>query len=893
MSGLLLQTRRFTAFFVFVMPLLVTELLSSDEVKTDRLTFESSVLPIFKAKCISCHSGEDPKGELNLTRRSSLLRGGKSGASIRLRAAESSLLWERIAADEMPAKGPPLTAAEKGVIRAWINEGASGDEEDQPTDGTKEATSVPQFSDDERKFWSFIPPSRPQLPKVNGVNRLQNPIDAFVLVRLENEKLSISPTADRTTLIRRAYYDLVGLPPSPDEVMEYLADPREDAYERLIDRLLSSPHYGERWGRHWLDVAGYSDSAGILNEDRPLEFAFRYRDYVIQAFNKDKPYDRFLQEQIAGDELVDYWTHFENDDQLPAEVIEGVTATGYLRCAADSSRPDFNTIKNADAQYFYPTINDTIKIVSTSTLGLTLQCARCHNHMYDPIPQEDFYRVQAIFMGAYRPTNWIPQMKRRIVEASKSQIELAKKRNAEVDVKVAEHKKSLQELREQSKSRLFADRLAKLPEAIQEDVQKSIETAADQRSEVQKYLAEKFQSTLTPDDKTLDRELLSTYPEYKQSVEQLDGEVAAQERRRMSFDEIRALYDLPGEVPTPLLHRGDALIPGRNVAPGTISVLEQVAPFEWTRPSADAKTSGRRLAFARWLTQANHPLTARVMVNRIWLHHLGAGIVTTPGDFGQSGARPTHPKLLDWLATNFVANDWSVKHMHRTIMTSSTYRQSSRQSDPNSEIANPQSVDQDNRLLWRQRIRRLEAEPMRDAVLCVAGTLNRQLLGHPIRMQRHGDGEVTTVSGSDAHRRSVYLQVLRLTPLTMLNNFDQPVMETNCALRSRSTVATQALTLLNSDAMIQAAEAMAQRVADESEGEAVSRAVWFAFSREPTQTERQTLVEFLKTQANRHCQSIADDSGKPSAEQTAEAKRLALADVCHMLLSANEFVYVD
>ena len=290
------------------------------------------------------------------------------GAAIRIAAAEFSLLYEKIASGEMPAVGQKLTDAEKGIIRTWINDGAEGVDRASSVDDADDVGGI--------DHWSFNPPVRPDVPGVEQAEHISNPIDAFVLRQLEDEGLTLAPDADRLTLLRRASFDLIGLPPTPDEVAEFLADERPGAYGRMIDRLLASPQYGERWGRHWLDVAGYADSAGVLSADVPLPLAYRYRDYVIRAFNSDKPYDRFLQEQIAGDELTDYWTADDTLERLPDEVVEAITATGYLRTAADASRPDFSTIKNAASQYYYPTMFDTLQIVCSSTMGLTIQCAR-------------------------------------------------------------------------------------------------------------------------------------------------------------------------------------------------------------------------------------------------------------------------------------------------------------------------------------------------------------------------------------------------------------------------------------------------------------------------------------------------------------------------------------
>lgn len=880
--------RPFAPFFLASCSALILGILSSPsavgrdteepgKVKT-KITFEEHVLPIFKARCVKCHAGAEPSQGLRLTTRRDILRGGQSGPAMRIAAAESSLLWEKLASNEMPKDGPALSPDEKGLIRSWINDGATSINATDD-DANEPESSVGQQQSD---HWAFRPPLRPAVPTVSTSERVRNPIDAFVIAALEAKGLSLSAEASREVLLRRASFDLIGLPPSPDEVRAFLADLDENAYDQLIDRLLASDHYGERWGRHWLDVAGYADSAGVLSEDRPLPTAFRFRDYVIRAFNSDKPYDRFLQEQIAGDELTDYWTAYEQLDRLPDEVVDAVTATGYLRCAPDSSRPDFSTIKNADAQYFYPTINDTLQIVASSTMGLTLQCARCHSHKFDPIPQVDYYRLQSIFMTAFRPKQWIPQMDRKLLVASASQKKSAEELNGKLDAEITRLKKELTDLRAEFKQRLFNDRLAMVPEPIRADVQQALSKPVDQRTPVETYLAEKFQLLLQPDDQTLDKQLPEMFVDYRTGIDQRNSAIAEQEKQRIAFDELRALYDQPGPVVTPLLRRGDALTPGPPVEPGVLTSLITPAEFQWSPPVPEARTSGRRLAFARWLTQPDHPLTARVMVNRIWQHHFGEGIVATPEDFGTLGSPPSHPQLLDWLAREFVENGWSIKHIHRLIMTSSTYRQRSSISEP--AQARENEVDPDNRLLWRQRLRRLDAEPLRDAMLHVAGLLDRSMFGHPIPVARRPDGEVSIADGQNDRRRSIYVQILRGNPLTMLQAHDQPVMETNCTRRSRSTVSTQALTLLNSDATVAWSVAFADRALQEAPDSPVAFAALAAWSREARTDELNLLNEFVTEQQSRYLSS---------GEQSDTSRRKALADLCHMLLASNEFVYVD
>lgn len=943
--------------------------------------FEEHVLPILKARCFRCHAGTEPANGLRVTSRAELLAGGDSGPAIRLGAAESSLLWVKLASGEMPKDGPALSATEKGLIRVWINDGA-------PSTAPVAAAGIGATPSGEPRaagavttptHWSFLPPVRPAVPatrrgdlptKVDGTVSTLNAIepdrssprtavDAFVMEALQAKGLSVASPASRTVLLRRVSFALLGLPPRVEDIDDFAADETPDAWERQLDRLLASPRYGERWGRHWLDLAGYADSAGILNEDRPIANAYRYRDYVIRALNSDKPYDRFLQEQLAGDELSDYWTAYETQERLPETVVEAVTATGYLRCAADASRPDFASIKNADAQYFYPTINDTLQIIASSTMGLTLQCARCHSHKYDPIPQTDYYRMQAVLMAAFRPKQWIPQMDRKLPVATRAEQQAAEAANGRLDKRIAALRQELVQTRTTYADRLFETRLAEVSEPIRGDVKKAFGKPAKERSPIEAYLVEKFQPSLRPDDKSLDKLLPEIYADYKPVAEKLNQAIVASETERIRFDDLRALYDLPGDVVTPVLRRGDPLTPGDPVEPGVLSAIATPEPFRWQRSGvkqpaasgADAKlstsdatggvaianaqhpsdrTSGRRLAFARWLTQPRHPLTARVLVNRVWLHHFGEGLVATPEDFGVLGAAPSHPRLLDWLACEFADGGWSLKSLHRVLLSSAAYRQSSTVSATAEESG--KNADPGNRLLWKQRLRRLEAEPLRDAMLAAAGMLDHCQFGPPIPVARRGDGEVNVADGANPRRRSIYLQILRLAPVTLLQSHDQPVMAVNCTRRGQSTVATQALTLLNSDAVANAARELADRAraaastADfpaaapaapqiasaESSIRFLGLAAW---AREFSVDEVAELKRFLATQTAAYAAAAASSApvaapvAKPTdASVTAPAnasanapvsaanleyERKAWIDLAHMLLAANEFVYID
>ncbi|HVS39158.1 MAG TPA: PSD1 and planctomycete cytochrome C domain-containing protein [Gemmataceae bacterium] len=849
--------------------------------------FEKDILPLFQEKCLRCHGSDTRRAELDLRGKAAMLKGGESGPALSPGSPEKSLLWIKIAADKMPpGKAAKLTDAEKTLVRAWIEAGAR----DSGVATLPEEESAP-IREEDRRFWSFRGPVRPAVPAVRQTVRIRNPIDAFVLAKLEEKGLTFAPEADKATLLRRVTCDLTGLPPTPAEIDAFLKDDSPDAYEKVVDRLLASPHYGEQWARHWLDLAGYADSEGILDADYPRTAAWRYRDYVVRAFNADKPYDRFLKEQIAGDELTDYWTAYHTQKELPPDVIEGLIATGFLRCACDTSRPDFSTIKNAPG-YYYQTLDDTLKIVASSTLGLTVQCARCHSHKYDPIPQTEYYRLQAVFMSAYRPYQWVPQVQRRLLEGGEAQVKEVNDANAKVDAAVADLKKQADALTREYADKLFADRLAALPEAIREDVRTALGADPAKRDAVQNYLASKFQKELRPDPPALAQLLPKTYPDYSMKSAALAEAIKAEQAKHHELPEIRALYDLPGEPQTPLLRRGDYLNPGPDVQPGVLTALDVSKPFDWKPPAKDAPTSGRRLAFAEWLTQPDHPLTARVMVNRLWLYHFGEGIVATPDNFGRIGSPPSHPELLDWLATQFVApspqpsppsvggearvRGWSIKAMQRLIVTSSAYRQAS--VSPTAAAA--KKIDPDDRLLWRQRMRRLEAESLRDSILAVSGSLNAEMYGPPVPMQRQGDGEVTAPADASGARRSIYLQVRRSQPLTLLQVFDQPVMETNCTRRAVSTTPSQALTLLNSDFLTRQADAFAGRVLKEKPDDPAAYAVLTAFGRPITAKEKGTLTSFLEAQAKRY-------------QGTPDAARRALADLCQMLMSADEFAYVD
>jgi hypothetical protein len=737
--------------------------------------------------------------------------------------------------------------------------------------------------------WAFHPPVRPPLPQVIAANPTAfNPIDRFLLAALQRQGLTFAPPAARRPLLRRITYDLIGLPPTPEEVEAFVQDRSPHAYEKVVDRLLADPRYGERWARHWLDTAGYADSEGILEEDRIRPNAWRYRDYVIRSLNADKPYDRFLCEQIAGDELTDY----RHVAQWAPDIDEAVTATGFLRTAVDATRDDFNA--HQYAEYQVRMLHDTQTILVSSTLGITLQCARCHDHKYEPLSQRDYYRVQAILAGAIRPQGaLLPTNRRQIIAAT-----AAEQRHAgEIDAQVTAAIKAIEgqetNLLAEFRLRALAGKLNAVPEPERGPLTLAAHTEEAKRTPEQRALTTKYRALVETTPETL----AATFPDYKQRLAELQTAKADEGKKRLTYNELRALYDQDANPPpTHVLIRGEATRPGDTVEPGIPAILDDPRhPFTVPAPAPGATTTGRRRALADWIVRPDNPLTARVMVNRVWAHHFGVGLVASVDNFGRSGTPPTNRALLDWLACDLVRGvngspPWTLKALHRLIVTSIAYRQSS---DYRAQAAR---IDPENRLLWRQRSRRIEAEGIRDAILDVAGTLDPKMYGEPVNEEVRATGEVVPLGDEAGGRRSIYLLVRRSRPVTLLNTFDAPVMETNCTRRVISTTPTQALALLNSGFMAAQSLHLAERIGKEtlvrsaaSPANAtlrsqIDRAFHLAFGRAPSAQELAGTLAFLPEQTAKYVKA-----GKP----VGAASQQALADVCLALLSANEFVYVD
>ncbi len=846
------------------------------------VTFEADVRPILKANCFLCHGEEGkPKGGLDLRLRRFLVRGGDSGPAIVPGNPDGSLLYQRVRDGDMPpGKRKKLTPAEVAVLGRWIAGGARVRRPEPEAVGPG-----PLLTAEERAFWSFQPIRRPAVPAFTAADRVRTPIDAFLLARLRAKGLGFAPDADRRTLLRRASLDLTGLPPAPEEMRRFLDDTSEDAYEKALDRLLASPAYGERWGRHWLDVAGYADSEGYAAEDAVRPHAYKYRDYVIRSFNADKPFDQFILEQLAGDELVR-----PPYPGRPPDEIDKLIATGFLRMAPDgtgSGGVDQTLARNQ-------VLADTIRILSSSLLGLTVGCAQCHDHKYDPIPQTDYYRLRAVLEPAYDPKNWRPPQARRVslyTEADRKRAQEIEAAAARID---AEHARK----RDEYIARTFEAELKKLPEKVREPIRLARQTPAGKRTPQQKQLLKDYPSV------NVTAGSLYLYDhKAAEDLKKIAARAVAVRATKPVEDFVRALTESPGQVPvTYLFHRGEPSQPKQAVLPGGLAVLDDREPLRLApqaRSASDGSaTSGRRLAYGRWLTSGRHPLTARVLVNRVWMHHFGKGIVGTPGDFGFLGERPTHPELLDWLADEFMAGGWRLKRIHKLLMTSTAYRQSGVR-DPRQD-----TVDPDNRLLARRSVRRLEAEVLRDAMLAVSGKLNGRMFGTPVPVMedevgqfvvgienKNGEnrpGPVLPLFGEE-FRRSLYVQARRSRPLAVLDTFDAPAMAPNCEARASSTVAPQALLLMNNAFVLEQARFFAERVsraAADLQGR-IGLAWELALGRPPDAEQMRGAVAFLSRQAENFRK-------RPPANGAAvDPQREALVDLCHALLSANEFLYVD
>jgi mono/diheme cytochrome c family protein len=775
--------------------------------------FARDVEPIFHERCYVCHGPSMQTNGLRLDRKDAALKGGNSGPAVVPGDSAASKLIERVSSEKegfrMPPVGPSLSANQIAVLTAWIDAGA---------DWPERAVAPTPSEESQQTHWSFRPVRRPALPEVHNTSWVRNPIDRFVLAKLEAEGVEPSAEAGKITLVRRLYWDLIGLPPTPEEVDAFLTDPRPQAYEELVERLLASPHYGERQAIPWLDAARYADSDGY-ERDPQRPYAWRWRDWVIEALNGDMPFDRFTVEQIAG-------------DLLPHAAVEQRVATGFLR----------NGIKNREAgvkneeKHFEETI-DRISTIGTVWLGLTVGCAQCHNHKFDPLSQKEFYQLYAIFNNAVE----------RDIEAPQPG-------------QAGPYLRAYPEYRAKREKILAENGIPELQAAWQRQIRKAMDDpgvhtdwdfnttewrAAHDRPDW-KMRARVEELTEIERDEIADWFLAHPGPDFEKD-EALQKKI---KRVREQLDELandlpevaqaNTIIERDSPEPTHIALRGDWRSPGVEVHGATPAVLNEFQPGE--KPL--------RLAFAQWLVSKDNPLTARVNVNRLWQEVFGRGIVRTADDFGTQGEKPSHPELLDWLASEFVDSGWSRKHMIRLMVTSATYRQAS--------AARPELAERDpeNKWLSRQNRLRLPAELVRDNALAVSGLLYPQVGGKSVRPpQPEGVGELmyskkpwVEDTGPERYRRGLYILFQRTSPYPMLVNFDAPTTLVTAVRRERSNTPLQALNLLNDPVFVEAAQALAVRTLRQAGGfgDRLERMFRLCLSRAPTAAEKDRLTAFFE-----------------------------------------------
>jgi len=766
--------------------------------------------------------------------------------------------------------------------------------------GTVRAEERPEPTPDGAAHWAFQRPERPALPRVRRQEVVRTPVDLFIAARLEAGGLDFASEAERSTLIRRVAIDLTGLPPTPDEIEAYLSDRAPDAYERMVDGYLASPRYGERWGKYWLDAAGYADSNGYRHADSNRPLAYRYRDYVIRAHNSDKPFDRFVHEQLAGDELAG----FTPDGDVTREMAEPLTATHFLRNSPDGSE---GSDGNPDELRLdrYHVLEGVVQNTMNCLLGIRIECARCHDHKFEPISQREYYELQAIFFPAFCPEpfdRWQAPSKRIIAVASAEERKEHERTTGQIQSELKALRKEIESAARPLHRPLIEERLRLqepgLSEADRVEVLEAWDTPGARRSEEQKALLKKHEKALQVDDKAVAKR----FPEFASLLDAKETAIAALEKKMPPpLEKLSVLVETdPEPLPHHLLVRGSYTDYGPEVSPGVPAALSNGENNYRVEPRQPGTIStGRRTALARWLTSVENPLVARVQVNRIWQHHFAKGLVATPDNFGLSGEPPTHPKLLDYLAVEFVQSGWSVKAMHRLILGSAVYRQESAFRE------GAFAKDPENRWLWRYPLRRLDAEAIRDSMLAVAGTLDRRPFGPYIPVKRIKDGRIIVEStvveqgGPTVQRRSVYIQQKRTAVLSMLEVFDAPAMVHNCARRNVSTVPLQSLTLLNSTFSVACAEQFALRVLREATGgddERLSRAYLLAVGRDATAEEKASLKEFLAAERELYSAPALASGGETGGSvppSRPDAEDRIWTELCQMILASSAFLYIE
>jgi len=841
------------ALFTSLVLILSTQVAAAEPTAEASKVFAESVRAVLENRCLKCHSRAKKKGDLDLTSRETLLKGGKTGPSVVLGKSTESLLFRMIHHDEepyMPQKEKKLPDEAIAQIGQWIDGGAPYD---RPL-----VLPAAIKAEEGKSFWSFQALKRVDPPAVKDAAWPANAIDRFILSALEEKQVTPTASASKRTLIRRLYFDLLGLPPTPEQTEAFEQDNSPDAYARLVDALLADPRFGERQARHWLDVARYADSDGYeADSDRPN--AYPYRDFVIRAFNQDLPFDTFVKWSLAGDEYAP-----DNPDALAAT---GFCAAGALVVYTKDKEGTPMEIEKAR----YDELDDILATTGSAMLGLTFGCARCHDHKYDPIPTRDYYRMLATFTTTRRGDTFL---------ASRAEIDAYKRHDAEHQKKLGEAQRKLKEWLDPLKIALqpaiAAEKIASL--TVSDADKALIALASDEKNKPQQELLKKHAKALQASDEDYRKRM----PEDQRGAwdEKLAEIKAIEAAKPEAPPQGLALTD---KAATPaksfLLERGDPERKAGEIEAGFLGVLCSAEMPKPARP-ADASTTWQRRAMAEWLTDAQNgagELLARVIVNRLWQHHFGEGLVRTPNDFGFQGERPTHPELLDWLASELIAGGWKLKPIHILILNSAAYRQDSAFDAAKSKI------DPENRLLWHRRPLRLEAEVMRDAILFVSGKLNPQMFGPSLKPAvppeamsgRNKDDKIKRPNedGPASWRRSVYLFTKRSLPTPLLETFDAPGSISSCGRRNASTVATQALILLNDAFVRKQAGFLAEKIAVEPGdlSAKVKRVYAIALNRAPSADELSAALAFL-------------------AKQPADK---ALTNFCQVLISLNEFVYVD
>jgi mono/diheme cytochrome c family protein len=813
--------------------------------------FETEVLPILRAHCFSCHApegGREVESEFDLSTREALLRGGASGPAIdEANPADSGLLRAvRYEDYEMPPKGK-LPQAQIATLERWVAMGTPW------SAGKPVHAGPPQVDEQARQFWSFRPVTRPEVPAVSDPAWAASPVDAFLLAKMEANGVAPSPPVRKTTLLRRVYYTLTGLPPSPDDIAAFLADDSPNAYEKVVDRLLASPQYGERWARHWLDLVRYGETNGY-EFDRVKAEVWRYRDYVIRAFNEDKPYDQFVREQIAGDELGEF-------------SADGLIATGFYRLGPqDGGAPD-------KLQAQFDELDDIMAVTGQVFLGLTVNCARCHDHKIDPFPTADYYRMLSFFRGIDRRGGTRPLDP---VAAAAEARSFGGRRGGR-------GQRQGQGDGEESQSSDYRAKLRELETqitAIEDPLKPHLAGG-----EVDNFRVPEYRPAIvrlhTPEH--ISREQLAEYERLLVAKEQLEESRPETMARALCVSETG-----PRPPQTYVLLRGSPYAEGDPVEPGFPSVLgAATVDAEIPAPERGARTSGRRRVLADWIASDANPLTARVMANRLFHYHFNRGIVRSTSDFGYGGTPPTHPELLDWLASELVANNWQLKPVHKLLVMSQAYRMSSVPAGDSAER------DPANDLLSHFELRRLEAEEVRDSILAVSGNLNLKMFGKSIYPEiakevlagqsRPGQGWEYSPP-EDQARRSVYIHIKRSLVVPLLAVFDANDPDSSCPVRYATTQPTQSLTMLNSEFLAGQAAILARNVeqqvsAEPGEGEAafVAGVLARVTQRDPTAAEVERGVEFIERLQAEHGLS----------------RELAATKFCLMAMNLNEFLYVD